>query len=138
MVYIKSGILLSHKQNEIMPFAATWMHLQIVIWSEVRKKKTNTIWYHLYVESKIWHKWNDLKKQKQTHRHREQICVYHRDRGGSMMDWEFGGSTCKLLYLDNQWSPSTGKYIQSLEIDHYGRKYKEVCVCVCVCVCVHD
>ena len=21
------------------------------------KRKTNTIWYHLYVESKIWHKW---------------------------------------------------------------------------------
>ena len=33
-----------------MPFAATWMDLEIIILSKVRKK-TNTI-YHLYVESK--------------------------------------------------------------------------------------
>ena len=35
-----------------MPFAATWVDLEIVILSEVRQRKTNTIWYHLYVESK--------------------------------------------------------------------------------------
>ena len=43
------------KKNEIMPFAATWMDLEIITLSEVNQKKTNTIWYHLYVESKIWH-----------------------------------------------------------------------------------
>ena len=40
-----------------MPSAATRMQLEIIILSEVRKKKTNTT-YHLYVESKIWHKWS--------------------------------------------------------------------------------
>ena len=34
-----------------MPFAATWMDLEIIILSEVIQIKTN-IWYHLYVESK--------------------------------------------------------------------------------------
>ena len=34
---------LATKKNEIMPFAATWMQLEILILSEVRKKKTNTI-----------------------------------------------------------------------------------------------
>ena len=34
-----------------MPFAATWMDLEIIILSKVRKRKTNNI-YHLYVESK--------------------------------------------------------------------------------------
>ena len=34
------------------------MHLEIPIISEVRKRRTNTIWYHLYVESKTWHRWN--------------------------------------------------------------------------------
>ena len=33
------------------------MQLEIIILSEVsQKEKTNTIWYHLYMKSKIWHK----------------------------------------------------------------------------------
>ena len=30
-----NGILLSHKKNEIMPFAATWMELEGIIPSEI-------------------------------------------------------------------------------------------------------
>jgi len=48
VVDIYNGILLSHKT---MPFAATWIHLEIVILSEVRQRKMNTR-YCLYVESK--------------------------------------------------------------------------------------
>ena len=38
-----------------MPFAAAWVDLEIFILSEI-KRKTNSICYHLYVESKIQHK----------------------------------------------------------------------------------
>ena len=41
------------KKNNIMPFAVTWMDVEIAILSEVRQRKTNII-YHLYGESKIW------------------------------------------------------------------------------------
>ena len=36
-----------------MPFAITWMDIEIAILSKVRQRKTNII-YHLYGESKIW------------------------------------------------------------------------------------
>ena len=45
------------KKNEIMPFIVTKMDLEFVILSEVRQKKTNTM-YHLLLtrEPKIQHK----------------------------------------------------------------------------------
>ena len=43
MVRICSEILLScKKKHEIVPFAAIWMDLEILILSEVRQRKTNT------------------------------------------------------------------------------------------------
>ena len=44
------------KKNKITLFAATWMELETLILSEVRKRKTNTICYHSYLESNIQHK----------------------------------------------------------------------------------
>ena len=39
VIQIYNGILLIHKKNAIMPFAATQMDLKIVILSEVRKRQ---------------------------------------------------------------------------------------------------
>ena len=36
------------------------------------QKETNTMWYHTYVEYKIWHK--PYQQNRNTHRHREQTC----------------------------------------------------------------
>ena len=38
-----NGILLSHKNNEIMPFAAICMELEIIIQSEVSQTKTDIV-----------------------------------------------------------------------------------------------
>ena len=45
VVHIYSEILLNRKKkNEIMPFAVTWMELEIITLREVsRKRKTNTV-----------------------------------------------------------------------------------------------
>ena len=43
MWYINSGILLSHKKNKAIPFAATWMELEIL--SEVTQKEKDK--YHI-------------------------------------------------------------------------------------------
>ena len=39
VVHTYNGILLNHKKDEIMPFMATWMDLEMIIPSEVRQKK---------------------------------------------------------------------------------------------------
>ena len=56
VVHTHDGILLSHKKDEIMSFAAMWMDIEIIILSEVSQTKMNTIFEllsHLYVEYKI-------------------------------------------------------------------------------------
>ena len=45
MVYVHNGILVSHKKNRIMPFAATWMELETLILSEVSQNEKNK--YHM-------------------------------------------------------------------------------------------
>ena len=45
VVHIYNGILLSHKKNEIMRFAATWMQLEIIILSELSQKEKDK--YHI-------------------------------------------------------------------------------------------
>ena len=39
------------KENEILPFATTWMDLEGML-SEISQRKMNTVCYHLHVESK--------------------------------------------------------------------------------------
>ena len=52
------------KRKEIMPFAETWVDLEIIILSEVSQRKTNIIWYHIYVESKKkLYKWTYIKNR---------------------------------------------------------------------------
>ena len=74
-------------------------------------------------------------KQKQTHRRREQTCGCQRvsaDGGG--MEWEFGISRCKLVYIgwinNKVLLYSTGNYTQCLLITYNGKEYEKEYVCV--------
>ena len=45
VVHTSKAILLSHRKNEIMPFSATWMDLEIITLSEVSQKEKDK--YHV-------------------------------------------------------------------------------------------
>ena len=73
------------KKNEIVPFAATWMDLEMIVQSKVSQKdKYYTV---SLVRPKIWHKWTYLWNRK-THRRRKQTSSYQGE-------WEgIGLGTC--------------------------------------------
>ena len=60
-IHAPNGILLSHKKNEILPFATMWVNLEGIMLTEISQTKTNTLFYHLDV---------DYKKIKQQDRNR--------------------------------------------------------------------
>ena len=61
------GIFQKFPHSEIMPFATTWMDLEMITLSEVSQRKTNTV-YRVYVDSKKMIQLNLSTEQKQTHR----------------------------------------------------------------------
>ena len=70
VVHIFNGILHTIKNNEIMPFSATWMDLEIVILSEVSQTEKEKY----CMTSPQQAKRNDTKElttQTETYRHRE-------------------------------------------------------------------
>ena len=76
------------KNNEILPFAATWMDLEGIVLSEISQRKTNTVWYHLYVESKKYNKLVNIIK-KPTHREQTSGYQWEGERGNIRVgEWE--------------------------------------------------
>ena len=93
------------------------------------KKNTlsNTIWHHLHVKPKTWHKWTYLWNRNQITDIKNSIVVAKGKGDGGGMDWEFGTSRCKLVHIE--WVKkvllySIGNYIQYHMINHMEKSMK--------------
>ena len=106
MVHINNRILRHHKKNDIMPFAATWMDLQIIKLSDIKSEKERQIPYD------IIHMWNLIKmiqknlftKQKQTHRFQNQTYGFQREtvgRSDKLGVWNWHVNT--PMYRTDNW-----------------------------------
>ena len=63
-------------------------------------RKTNTIWYHLYVESKLCHTWPCLRNRNRLRDIETDLWLPSGKGGGGGMDWELGISRCRLLPVE--------------------------------------
>ena len=57
------------------------MDLESITLSEISQRKTNIVWYPLYVEPKKYNKLGNITKKKQTHTYREQTSGYQWGEG---------------------------------------------------------
>ena len=82
-----------------MPFAAMQTDLKIFILNEVGQTKTNTVWYHLYVESKIWYKWTYVQNRNRPTDTENKLMVTKEERGGGGVNKEVGVNIYTLVYI---------------------------------------
>ena len=82
-VHIHNGILLSHQKNEIKPFAATWMDLEMIILSKVSQTKKDK-YPMISLKRNLILKMIQMNftKQKETHRFQKRTCGYQRGNMG--------------------------------------------------------
>ena len=86
------------KKNEVMPFAATWMKLEILILSKVSETERQILYDIIYMWNLMYDTNEPTLQNRNRLRHGKQDCGCQAGgrRGGRGMDWEFGVNRCEL------------------------------------------
>ena len=112
------------------------MELEIITLNEVRLRKANIIWYHLYVESKKWYKLTYLWNRKRCTDFQTNLWFLREicQRGG--MGWMFRIGICTLLHMEwiFRWDLqyNIGNSTQNSVITHMGKESEKEWVWVYV------
>ena len=77
-----------------------WVQRILYKVKKVKKRKTNTIEYHSYVESKLWYRWTYLWNRNRLTETKNRLVVAKGRGGGGGLDWECEISRGKPLYRE--------------------------------------
>ena len=81
------------KHNEIMPFAAIWMDLEITILSEVSQKEKDKLSHDIIYMWNLKYDINEFIYERETDSHRIQTCGCQGEQEKEgRIDWELGVS----------------------------------------------
>ena len=86
VVYIHNGILLSTEKELNNTICSDMDGPRYDMLNEVRQSNTNTMWYHLHVESKIWHRWTYLQNRNRLIDTEDKLIATKREKGGKGID----------------------------------------------------
>ena len=96
MVHIYNVILFNHKKNEIMSFAATWMHLENIILSQSERQIPHDITYMCNLKYDT----NEPIYETETESQRIDLCLPRGWQGWTGLHCEFDISRCKRVYIE--------------------------------------
>ena len=127
VVHIHIGILLNQSKEQNNGFCSNVEGPRDCL-TEGIQTKTNTIWYHLYVEPQRWYKSTYLWNRNRITKIENRLVAAKWEGEGEGKDWQFVISRCKPLHVE--WinkAPlySTGNCIQYLLTNANGREYEK-------------
>ena len=128
------GILFSHKkQNKVMPFAATWTELEIIIQSKVCQRRRQ-IPYSIIYMCNLKHDANELIYKTETDLQKENgLWLPRGRRDGGGIKWVSGISRFKIVYrewIDKNYC-GAGNDMKYFVTNHNGKENEKACMHVC-------